>query len=533
VDRLALGDGTVAEVAGERALDHLAAHVHVGELRGRGEHDAVGVLDVDGGDGDGVADLHAGVRASVRVDEDGSFWGVRAAGPHLRDRGALTADLDGVAAEEAEPLSGGFGEPGDAPARVPLLGGTHREPEAGGVVHTLRSGHSPFTLTRHRGRSRCRRARDPSAADRNPLPRPNPSMDMQPTGHLRGDAVHVAGDARQRFHDSNGYGRPLGGNEIALSRVETAHLLFRGDLSGVSLTPTPTPSASSASSSSPRPPPTASRYATSFTPTCATAAYLPRPPASRGPAATSTRPTRSTSSPTSAVRRPTRGREVPRTGRRRARVAAGGRARGTHPRRRRRGVRHHVLRGDARGDRGCDRLRAPDQLDGVLLSDRVVVWDAPEGLYERGFYGQPLTGRAAAVEGAVQLSLVEAASLAADGVLSLSTSVGTAGESPARAPQRRTVPSPQSSPAAATWRASGSTAGSPFISASRAADAVPKTGFKFGADFRTYLDVETVEDLPHSEHLVRVVEGDHRFSRASSRSTCGSRGASARRWCSR
>jgi len=55
---------------------------------------------------------------------------------------------------------------------------------------------------------------------------------------------------------------------------------------------------------------------------------------------------------------------------------------------------------------------------------------------------------------------------------------------------------------------------------------VPKTGFKFGADFRTYLDVETVEDLLHPS-LVRV-EGDHRFSRASSRSTCGSRAASAR-----
>jgi len=78
---------------------------------------------------------------------------------------------------------------------------------------------------------------------------------------------------------------------------------------------------------------------------------------------------------------------------------------------------------------GATDYEPPDQLDGVLLSDRVVVWDAPEGLYERGFYGQPLTGRAAAVEGAVQLSLVEAASLAADGVLSLSTSVGTAGES--------------------------------------------------------------------------------------------------------
>jgi len=234
VDRLALGDGTVAEVAGERALDHLAAHVHVGELRGRGEHDAVGVLDVDGGDGDGVADLHAGVRASVRVDEDGSFWGVRAAGPHLRDRGALTADLDGVAAEEAEPLSGGFGEPGDAPARVPLLGGTHREPEAGGVVHTLRSGHSPFTLTRPGALSRCRRARDPSAADRNPLTPAEPVDGYATDRGTCAATVHVAGDARQRFHDSNGYGRPLGGNEIALSRVETAHLLFRGDLSGVS-----------------------------------------------------------------------------------------------------------------------------------------------------------------------------------------------------------------------------------------------------------------------------------------------------------
>ncbi len=46
----------------------------------------------------------------------------------------------------------------------------------------------------------------------------------------------------------------------------------------------------------------------------------------------------------------------------------------------------------------------------------------------------------------------------------------------------------------------------------RARDMVPKTGFKFGADFRTYLDVETVEDLPHSEHLVRVVEPDHVFA---------------------
>jgi len=43
----------------------------------------------------------------------------------------------------------------------------------------------------------------------------------------------------------------------------------------------------------------------------------------------------------------------------------------------------------------------------------------PKGSTSAGFYGQPLTGRAAAVEGAVQLSLVEAASLAADGVLAV------------------------------------------------------------------------------------------------------------------
>jgi len=34
---------------------------------------------------------------------------------------------------------------------------------------------------------------------------------------------------------------------------------------------------------------------------------------------------------------------------------------------------------------------------------------------------------------------------------------------------------------------------------------VPKTGFKFGADFRTYDSVEHVDDLGHSELLVRAL----------------------------
>ncbi|PSP42766.1 endonuclease, partial [Halobacteriales archaeon QH_6_64_20] len=41
---------------------------------------------------------------------------------------------------------------------------------------------------------------------------------------------------------------------------------------------------------------------------------------------------------------------------------------------------------------------------------------------------------------------------------------------------------------------------------------VPKTGFKFGADFRTYDHVESVDSLGHSERLVRVVPAEHVFS---------------------
>ena len=47
---------------------------------------------------------------------------------------------------------------------------------------------------------------------------------------------------------------------------------------------------------------------------------------------------------------------------------------------------------------------------------------------------------------------------------------------------------------------------------SRTAGIVPKTGFKFGADFRTYADVDSVDDLGHSELLVRVLPADHTFA---------------------
>ena len=329
---------------------------------------------------------------------------------------------------------------------------------------------------------------------------------MQPTGHLRGDAVRVGGDARQRFHDSRGYGRPLDGNEIALSRVEAAHLLFRGDLSGIALSEDADPVgferffvASAAA---------VDRFAVRFLvySDLRDRGFYLSPARDPWPGGSDA------ASDAVDVVAYERG-ETPDTGRVKYPVRVVGE---------REPVRAAGLAGttlavvDEESDityfaaeagdiDGATDYEPPADLTGALLADRVVVWDAPEGLHERGFYGRPLTGRAAAVEGALQLSLVEAASLAADGRLSLSAGEGSAdgatGDPVAAVVARgRDVEGERFDRRLAVYRRL------------RAAGAVPKTGFKFGADFRTYLDVETVEDLPHSEHLVRVVEGDHRFS---------------------
>jgi len=66
-----------------------------------------------------------------------------------------------------------------------------------------------------------------------------------------------------------------------------------------------------------------------------------------------------------------------------------------------------TLSGDSHDD-------VPD-FEGDLLADRVLVWEPPADLYERAFYGQRLDGH----DGAVQLSLVEAASLARRDVLTV------------------------------------------------------------------------------------------------------------------
>ncbi len=130
-------------------------------------------------------------------------------------------------------------------------------------------------------------------------------------------------------------------------------------------------------------------------------------------------------------------------------------------------------------------------VEGELVADRVLVWDPPGALHERAFYGQPLDGG-----DAVQLSLVEAAYLARRGTLSLAGGEGADGV----AGRGREVEGDRFDRRLRVY------------GALRAAGVVPKTGYKFGADFRTYADVGGVGDLGHSERLVRVLPAGHEFA---------------------
>jgi len=124
---------------------------------------------------------------------------------------------------------------------------------------------------------------------------------------------------------------------------------------------------------------------------------------------------------------------------------------------------------------------------GELLAERVLCWDPPASLYQQAFYGQQLD------EDAVQLSLVEAAYLAREGLLDVD------GGTDAVVERGRDVEGDRFDRRLRVY------------AALRDSGVVPKTGFKFGADFRTYADVESVDNLGHSELLVRALPADHDF----------------------
>jgi tRNA-intron endonuclease len=345
-------------------------------------------------------------------------------------------------------------------------------------------------------------------------------------GTLADGVVRVGGDARQRFYDAHGYGRPLDRNRIELAPVEAAHLLSRGDLeavvdaSGAGSDPDHGSAADGArldfreflAQTG-----TALRF-TVYKDLRDRGFYLsparPEWPGgdapSSGDAADGTPVESDSGSDFDFVVYP-RGKgpwddEVAH----RVRVVG-----------EREGVPAAVLGGlvlavvdedgeltyfdtDADPDIGADEAGdgtgetaagdaapeadLPESVDADLLEDRVVCYEAAEALYESRFYGQRLFGRNAD-SGPLQLSLVEAAYLAQRGVLGVDPEAvvdrghDVEGE---RFDRRLRV-----------------------YAGLRGRGVVPKSGFKFGADFRVYRDFSGVDSLSHSADLVRVVGPDH------------------------
>ena len=302
-------------------------------------------------------------------------------------------------------------------------------------------------------------------------------------GTFRDGVVRLPGDAKQRFYDSGGYGRPAGGNEIELAPVEAAHLLYRGDLDAVTdedgdrlgfrefLTRTDSvlsfvvykdlrdrgfylsPAREGWVGDGIDDATDFVVYPRGKGPSDDEIAYRLRVVGERAPLPAAT-------------------------------------------------VDEHVLAiVDEDGEltyfgtewlspSGTADPPLPDSLDATLMDDRLLVWEPPESLYEGGFFGQRLAGRNAD-SGPLQLSLLEAAYLADRGSLELdlATVQGHAEAIEGERFRRRYA----------------------AYESLRAAGAVPKSGFKFGADFRVYEEFDGVSDLGHSDKLVRVVEPDHEF----------------------
>ena len=299
-------------------------------------------------------------------------------------------------------------------------------------------------------------------------------------GRLQGDAVIAGGDARQRFYDARGYGRPLSGNEIALSRVEAAHLLFYGNLDSIDGMDFREFFARS----------TGGGFAARF--------LVYKDLRDRGFYLSPAREGWTDDSSGDFVVYP-RGK-----GPRDDAVLHRVRVVGERERIALRGIGDVVLavvdeeseityfetdRPDVTGSSESD---LPENVPAVPLADRVLVWDPPAELHERGFYGRPLADADPNTDtpAALQLSLVEAAYLTARGVVDVDGGydgvVARGRETEGERFDRRLR----------------------VYADLRERGVVPKTGFKFGADFRTYADVESVDDLGHSELLVRVLPPD-------------------------
>ncbi|GKZ14787.1 tRNA-intron lyase [Haladaptatus sp. T7] len=301
-------------------------------------------------------------------------------------------------------------------------------------------------------------------------------------GTLRDDEVHVGGDARQRYYDSRGYGRPLGGNEVAFSRVEAAHLLLRGDLDSVDGNDFRAFLQESTGNGF------ASRFLVyadlrergfylspdreGWVSDARTDSDFVVYPRGSGPWDDEVLYRIRVASERETVPVSELGDTVLAIVDEESEIT--------------------YFETDRVDVRGTTDHEVPTDLSGSLIADRVLLWNPPDELHGKSFYGQQMGGRDAT--GILQLSLVEAAHLVAEGNLSVDGGYEKIVE------RGEEVEGDRFDRRLLVYRTL------------RERGVVPKTGFKFGADFRTYADVETVENLGHSEFLIRVLRDGHEFS---------------------
>ncbi|WP_323172632.1 tRNA-intron lyase [Natrialba sp. PRR66] len=292
--------------------------------------------------------------------------------------------------------------------------------------------------------------------------------------------VRVGNDARQRYHDSRGYGYPLEGNEIALAPVEAAHLLYRGDLDAVVDDATGDRLDFQAFAS--REPGTdfgvrflvyADLRERGFYLSPAAEPWVDDPPGGAVDFAVFPRGKGPGDGEIAyALRIIGERTDVPASS-----LADGVLAVVDEE--------SEITYFEVTESKptGSTATSLPSGVDATLLADRVVLWEPPIDLYEDAFYGQPLEGREYE-RPTLQCSLLEAAYLAKQDVIDL--------EFGAVRERGREVEGERFDRRLRVY------------TELREREIVPKTGYKFGADFRTYAEVESVAELGHSELLVRV-----------------------------
>ncbi len=291
-------------------------------------------------------------------------------------------------------------------------------------------------------------------------------------GHLSGGLVEVGANARERYYDSRGYGRPRG-DGVRLSRVEAAHLLYRGDLDAVDGRGISSFLADNADIVVPFLVYKDLRDR-GFYVSPAREGWVDEPsgvdfavhPRGDGPWDGTVEYRVRVLGERASISMESLGDVVLAVVDEESELT--------------------YLRTNIPRVTGTSSTKIDGPIEGDLLEDRVLCWEPPSELYERGFYGQRMDRE----DDAIQLSLLEAAYLAREDVLAVE------GGREAIESRGQAVEGDRFDRRLSVYRSL------------RERGVVPKTGFKFGADFRTYADVERVDELSHSELLVRVLPTD-------------------------